>query len=177
MLENLGNIGDFLGGIGVVITLIYLAVQIRQNTRQLRSDSAAAQTRSLEGTNTDISKWIAGIVANRDVAELWGKGLVDIDSLDATDRLRFDYLGMQLLQAWQAVYRRTTHADDPELWDVTLSFVRLYFKSSSFRVFWADNKFLLMPDFVSSIEQSNGQITNQGSNAPSAQDALTGAPA
>lgn len=66
MLENLGNIGDFLGGIGVVITLVYLAVQIRQNTRQLRSGSAAAQTRSLEGTNTDISKWIGEIVASRE---------------------------------------------------------------------------------------------------------------
>jgi hypothetical protein len=173
MLENLGNIGDFLGGIGVVITLIYLAVQIRQNTRQLRSDSAAAQTRSLEGTNTDISKWIGGIVAHRDVAELWAKGLNDIESLDATDRLRFDYLGMQLLQAWQAVYRRTTHADDPELWDVTLTFVRLYFKSPGFQVLWGGSKSLLMPDFVSSIERSNGHLINQGSEAPSAQEAAT----
>ena len=32
MLDALGNIGDFLRGIGVVITLLYLAAQIRQNT-------------------------------------------------------------------------------------------------------------------------------------------------
>ena len=38
-LEDLGNIGDFLGGIGVVITLIYLAGQLRQNTNALRSAS------------------------------------------------------------------------------------------------------------------------------------------
>ncbi len=36
MLEALGNIGDFLGGIGVVVTLLYLAAQIRQNTRMMR---------------------------------------------------------------------------------------------------------------------------------------------
>lgn len=36
MIENLGNVGDFIGGIGVVITLIYLATQIAQNTRSLR---------------------------------------------------------------------------------------------------------------------------------------------
>ena len=28
MLDALGNIGDFLGGLGVVATLIYLALQI-----------------------------------------------------------------------------------------------------------------------------------------------------
>ncbi len=37
MLEALGNIGDFLGRLGVVITLLYLAAQIRQNTRSSRT--------------------------------------------------------------------------------------------------------------------------------------------
>ena len=36
MLEALGNIGDFLGGIAVILTLVYVAYQIRQNTRALR---------------------------------------------------------------------------------------------------------------------------------------------
>ena len=30
--QVLGNIGEFLGSIGVIATLIYLAIQIRQNT-------------------------------------------------------------------------------------------------------------------------------------------------
>ena len=32
-IQDLGAIGDLLGGIAVVVTLIYLAAQIRQNTR------------------------------------------------------------------------------------------------------------------------------------------------
>ena len=36
-LQDLGNIGDYLGGMGVVITLIYLARQIRQNTDTVRA--------------------------------------------------------------------------------------------------------------------------------------------
>lgn len=32
MFESLGNVGDFVGGIGVIITVIYLAFQIRQST-------------------------------------------------------------------------------------------------------------------------------------------------
>jgi len=38
-LEDLGNIGDFIGGIAVVVTLIYLATQIRQNTSAVRTAS------------------------------------------------------------------------------------------------------------------------------------------
>jgi hypothetical protein len=39
ILENLGNLGDFLGGVAVLITIIYLAIQIRQNTAALRVSS------------------------------------------------------------------------------------------------------------------------------------------
>ncbi len=35
--ELLGNVGEFVGAIAVVITLVYLAVQVRQNSLQLRS--------------------------------------------------------------------------------------------------------------------------------------------
>jgi len=40
--ETLGNLGDFVGGIGVVATLVYLAVQVRQNTLALRTASRQA---------------------------------------------------------------------------------------------------------------------------------------
>jgi ketosteroid isomerase-like protein len=46
-LDTLGDLGDFLGGVAVVASLVYLAIQIRQNTRAVRSSSyhqAAEQT-------------------------------------------------------------------------------------------------------------------------------------
>ena len=39
--EDLGNVGDFVGGIGVIVTLIYLALQIRQNSQLLRANTLA----------------------------------------------------------------------------------------------------------------------------------------
>jgi hypothetical protein len=47
MLENLGNLGDFVSGIGVVATLIYLAVQIRQNSRSVKASAAQSIIQSL----------------------------------------------------------------------------------------------------------------------------------
>ena len=46
-IETLGSLGDFLGGLAVIASLLYLAVQIRQNTKAIRSSSyhqAAEQT-------------------------------------------------------------------------------------------------------------------------------------
>ena len=38
-LEGLGNIGELIGGLAVIASLIYLAAQIRQNTKLLRTAS------------------------------------------------------------------------------------------------------------------------------------------
>jgi hypothetical protein len=38
-LEDLGNIGEFVAAVAVLLSLIYLAVQIRQNTAALRTSS------------------------------------------------------------------------------------------------------------------------------------------
>jgi hypothetical protein len=46
-LQLLANLGDAIGGLGVVVSLLYLAIQIRQNTKAVRSSSyhqAAEQT-------------------------------------------------------------------------------------------------------------------------------------
>ena len=68
MLEALGNIGDFVGGIAVILTLIYLAVQIRDNTRSTRL--AAMQSTMLSAQN--IGKLPA---QDRDLARVVRVGL------------------------------------------------------------------------------------------------------
>lgn len=153
MLENLGNLGDFLGGIGVVITLLYLAMQIRQNTKQLRADAEAALTRSLEGQTEEIGNWIGSIAESRDVAEVWARGLENLDGLDQTDKLRFDYIGARLLQAWQSQYRRSIQAGDPETWAVALQYVKMYFRSPGFRDLWRRSRTIYLAGFIEAIDQ------------------------
>lgn len=48
--ELLGNIGDFVSGVAVVVSVIYLALQIRHNTREVVS----ASTQALLGKSVDI---------------------------------------------------------------------------------------------------------------------------
>ena len=55
-LEALGNLGDLIGGIGVIVTLIYLAIQIRQNTIEVRN---AAVQRMLEQSTAAFGSELA----------------------------------------------------------------------------------------------------------------------
>ena len=49
--ETLGNIGDFVGGVGVIVTLLYLASQIRRNTRALDATSRQDVADRLSGVS------------------------------------------------------------------------------------------------------------------------------
>ncbi len=153
MLEDLGNIGDFLGGIGIIATFLYLAVQIRENTRQLRADAVAARTRSLEGLTEELADWMGGIINNRDVAELWFKGLADPDLLDETDRQRFDYCGSRLIQAWQSQYRRGLQAEDEETWRTMTKYIHMYMLSPGFRDFWGRSRAMYIHSFSKEVDQ------------------------
>jgi hypothetical protein len=54
-LEQLANLAEIVGSIGVIITLIYLARQIRQNTRALNGATMQAVTADVR----DELKWFA----------------------------------------------------------------------------------------------------------------------
>ena len=45
-LADLGNLGEFLSALVVVISLLYLAVQIRQNSRLIRASGSQAAAQS-----------------------------------------------------------------------------------------------------------------------------------
>jgi hypothetical protein len=88
MLEGLGNLGDFLGGIGVVVTLVYLAFQVRQNSALLAQNTNAVQSSAYQAVTNNLNAYNEWFVTNRDLAELLVKAADDLDSLEVADRMR-----------------------------------------------------------------------------------------
>jgi hypothetical protein len=58
-LEDLGNIGEFVAAVGVIISLIYLAIQIRQNAEALRSAMQQAWAHHGHGCGV-VDGWFSG---------------------------------------------------------------------------------------------------------------------
>jgi len=95
-LEQLGSIGEVVGALATVATLLYLAVQIRQNTTTVRS---AATSSYVQGSN-DVSNLLA---ADSELCDLYFKGLEDPSSLSGSERRRFVIvLGAFLMHLAQA---------------------------------------------------------------------------
>ena len=82
MLEDLGNLGDFIGGIAVIATLLYLAMQVRQNTRSLRS--AALDSNAIHFADRQMA-----IAQDPDLADLVERGAADYHALQGVEKRRY----------------------------------------------------------------------------------------
>ena len=102
-LEALGNLGDFIGGIAVLVTLIYLAFQIRQNT------SSVQQSNRIATANTEISirggygQLNRSIVENNGLAAALVKAQSDERELDDVEQLRVQVHLTQMANQWHAM--------------------------------------------------------------------------
>jgi hypothetical protein len=94
--EAVGAIGEVVGAIAVVITLLYFSVQLRQNTRIIEHSVH-------RGVYQDASDWVYKLVEDPQLAELYRAGM-NGDDLSSTDRLRFSMLLGQLFGHWNHAY-------------------------------------------------------------------------
>lgn len=96
-IQELGSIGEFIAAIATVITLIYLAFQLRQNTRALK---AAA----FQNVTSEMGKNVEHIMDNGELAEILIKGTVAPQSLTPAERLRLSAVYVSSFRRLESVY-------------------------------------------------------------------------
>jgi hypothetical protein len=83
-------VGQMLGAIGVIISLVYLAIQIRSQKQESRSAAMNALV-------THFSDLMRSRIENAELCALWLRGLHSFDELDGPSKLRFgSQLGRQI---------------------------------------------------------------------------------
>ena len=102
--DAIGAIAEVIGAIAVIITLAYLAIQIRQNSRLLESSLVEAHVNAA----SEISKILA---TDSDAANIFWDGLENSrDSLNLEQRRRFDALIFLFVTSGYQAYRQKDDA-------------------------------------------------------------------
>ena len=154
MLDDLGNIGDFLGGIGVVVTLAYLAVQIRKNTQSVRSAS-------LHSVSTSISEFMDKIAQDPALTKLWFDGLSGKVQLSEADAQRHNLLLMSLVRRWEnAFHQNRVGMLESVSWSGMRDGLTFVFSSPGAQAWWKGARGLVSEDFVAFAERASDAMTN-----------------
>jgi hypothetical protein len=91
--EMISAIGQMLGALGVIISLVYLAVQIRAQ----KKESERAAVTSL---TTQFNEFMRPQIESSELCAIWLRGLKSFEQLDGPSKLRFgSHIGRQLRAA------------------------------------------------------------------------------
>ena len=80
--EAIGAIGEILGALAVVATLMYLA-------RQMRQGAVATRSSAMDSWLADYNNLVLEILKDAEVAQIFRQGLTDFEQLDQNDQARF----------------------------------------------------------------------------------------
>jgi hypothetical protein len=147
--EMISAVGQMLGAIGLIISLIYLAIQIRSQKQERRNTAMNALV-------THFSDLMRSQVENADLCEIWLRGLQDFDALDPASKLRFgSHLGRQLRAADSLYLYFLDETLDPRLWrgfERTILDVAAY---PGFQKWWPTRKHWYSDEFCALIDKHN----------------------
>jgi hypothetical protein len=82
-IQELGSLGELVGAVATVATLVYLSFQVRQNTSLLRASVAHSD----RDARNDISRLLA---ADPETARVYRHGLLDPSALTENEKFQFD---------------------------------------------------------------------------------------
>ncbi len=136
-LEDLGNIGEFVGAIAVVASFIYLALQVRQNSRQIGQNTNCVLG-SVELENARLhSDWLLSIAQNPELARVWRLGLSEPTKLTQDERVQFAMLigsAFYRMEGPFRQYKRGLLSEDS--WEPLEEAISRYMRSSAVLAWW-----------------------------------------
>jgi hypothetical protein len=130
-LATLAQLGEFIGGLFVVVSIVYLAHQVRQNTLSLRTENYA---RALDRLSTLQSKLSSDAELNRIVVI----GAQTPDALTRSERMRFTWSLYELLGAAEFVFHQARLGALPdEVWDRWRATMVWWLANPGIQAWWA----------------------------------------
>ena len=108
--ETLGAFAEVIGVALILVSLAYVAAQMRQSNRFAQAD---AEREVLQQWN----KALDGLAENAEITEIFLRGLADFDALDPVEKTRFSYKLIQLNVVYNAILEMT----DKGLMSTTIS--------------------------------------------------------
>ncbi len=141
-IQDLGSIGEFLSSIAVLVSLIYLAVQIKHNT-------AAAQTSTYQSVVSDFGALNRAMARTPDLAMLFVNAMEDFGSLSASEKARVSQLYFSSFHYFENMYYQNQKGYlENEVWEGWKRLMLTYHSRPGFQAWWVLRRDVFSKSFV-----------------------------
>ena len=146
-LEDIYYIGQTVAVFAVVVSLLFVGVQIRQNTRATRAASHGGVSAALNEINRMF-------VENADVTRLWLAGLADRRALSNEERWRFDSLARAYMHVCETMFiQARLGAGDKSVMMAEEGGIKAVFASPGVRGWWVENPYGFCAEFRAYVDR------------------------
>jgi hypothetical protein len=129
-IESMANYADVVGGTAVIVSLIYVGIQIRRNTASSKSQANQSVHESLANVSLEIAK-------DPDLSNFTRKGMIAFEELTEEEKFRFVLLMVTLFRRFENIfYQYQKGFLEKELWEGYRHSMLLYFYTTGGQAFW-----------------------------------------
>lgn len=133
LLQSLGNIGEFVGAIGVVVSLVYLAQQMKQHTSSVRAASFNSMVQNSIGL-------LEHSFRDSEFAAFLARAEGDPTALSPEERLRWDaYMTAVYRHFGNLVYQHRVGALDHLMWDSYKATLKRHLRNPAWASWYDEN--------------------------------------
>jgi hypothetical protein len=109
-LQYLANLSELVGGVVVVLSLIYIAVQVRQNTQAQRTENYSRAQDRLAAIQSMLAQ-------DGEISLIVSKGALDTSKLTPQERIRFTWFMYEVFGGFEFMFHASiTDAIPEEVW-------------------------------------------------------------
>lgn len=151
-LEAIYFISQIVAALGIILSLIFVGIQVRQSTAQGKRAEAASRTAAMRATHENFANWYMHSSKYPHLTRLISKALNDFDTLDDVEVAQYLTSATALVAYAQNAFFEWRDGELPDelwkSWEVALN----AFRSSGGQQFWAMRRHMFADSFVEYLE-------------------------
>jgi len=141
-----GALGELLGAVAVVVSLVYLSRQVHQNTTAVQTANAV----TVQGNFQQLARMF---YTDREMGDIVLRAMKDDDDMTPADRIAAYAYFFDFLKTAELAYYEFRNGDlDPQLWEASFEFYHAYFTTPGFKAYWAERRSAFIPMFREAMD-------------------------
>jgi hypothetical protein len=160
-LDEWGTIAEIVGALAVVITLVYLAIQVKHSKESLDANTKAIRGQSISDVTRNVHDQMQMLAQGHDMTEWFGK-FVTGETLDSKDALLTDAFLSAIFMARQNEFLQWQQGLLDETVFKSLHHVtRLILLSPNGEHWWNhEGRSMYAPEFVEFVDKLCGEMSS-----------------